>query len=138
MLEEIYRQSYQNKSISEDMALTNFNPNLVPILDEDVIVSLLDVKQSVYYHDKNTELYVIGLKILTDLLEDEKDNEAHMIFDLLCLEEVLDNINAENMSDLKEYYEMVIEELSKNQDQNAQKTLKLKQIFQKKLPDYLK
>ncbi len=135
-LKQLYDESYRYPMLTEEIVMTKFRPNLLPLMDDEVMLNLLNINAPVYYYIKDEELYIMGLKFLTELMENTKINNEHVNYIMANLDIILSSISAENLSDLKEHLNMLKE--NKLKRKNQERILKLDSLFEKKLPYYLK
>ena len=136
LIEEKYKACSHNQCINYDIALTDFEPSNITILDDITTAELLGISHLEYSADKEEELYIIGNKILYEMLKEENKNESYIYYKTICLEEVLKNISLESLLALEEQYDSQIIEIKKHKQDSKQK-LKIKSLFKKLKPKYL-
>ncbi len=135
-VKQLYEESYRYPMLTEELILTNFRPERIPLMDDDITMQLLNLSRQVYYYIKDEELYVIGLKFLSELFENKKINETHFGYLMANLDKILSSVSAENLSGLKDHLQMLEE--NNLGHKNKERTLKLNSLFENNLPYYLK
>ena len=138
LIEEKYLQYSYNQCINQDLISTNFTPSEISLLDENTIIDLLEIHDFEYGYDKNVELYVIGNAIIHEIINNDKKyfSQGYITYRKICLEEILKNLNVENILDLECQYNIQIKQTDKNQ--KVENKFKIKTIFKKAKPEYLK
>lgn len=137
LIEEKYKVCAAHQCISDDMASVSFNPDKATILDDQTITELLNVSELEYACDKDEELYVIANHIMHEMLNTKHKTESYIYYQTLCLEEILNSISLENIIALEEQYNAQLNTIKPNKE-NPEKRLRLKPLFQKIKPQYLK
>lgn len=131
LIREMYMQSFYNSNITMDMVGSSFNPNNIVVMDDELSANLLNVSMREYCYDKDLRLYTNAL-LLLHCINDDLDDSARIIFNLICLKDLLNNISFEAVYSLQRMYQDI--DVPKNE---GVKTLQLRPLFKSVLPDYI-
>jgi len=134
LIDEKYRQSSYHQCIGDDMISTAFTPVQAFIFDEETQIEVLGISDYEYGFDKNEEFYVLGNMIIYDMINNRM-NDGEVIYSKICLMEILDNINYENLYGLEEQYNQQIATTGKR-SKKSMKKLQLQPLFKKRKPNY--
>lgn len=131
LIREMYKQSFYNSCITMDMVGSSFNPNDITVMDDELSSTLLNVSLREYGYDKDLRLYSMAF-LLLDYINDNLDDRARILFNVIRLQELLKDISFESVYGLQHRYQDIT-----NQKGNSEKTLKLMPLFKSVLPDYM-